>query len=707
MVKYVSVFFAAASILAFSTQVRASCEDILPKGAETGVTRPITTMDLARIRDVGYPDVLGDASSPYALSPDGGLLAFVISRGDPRTNETCSALVVVPLDGKGAPRVMDRGGAVPLLAGAFRNLFITTGFPELIVPDWSPDGKWIAYRKLIDGVVQLVRVGIDDHTNGAQVVTHEKDDVEDFAWSADGRSVIYFSRPGRHTAREKIAHDARQGWRYDSSFLPMQSWEPQPWATALERKSYVIELSTQSVRPASPDEEKAINPPPPPGAPFEISAQSRDGSRGWTSPVSDHPNAKRKVWAQPAGRRQVSCEAPSCSGKISRLSWSADGKSLVFLGREGWNNEENVLYRWFPATNQLSTILRTTDALTGCIFAGDDLICGRENALTPRRIVRIDLRSGRQRLIFDPNPEFANFHLGKVQRLKFSNDRGLPAWGDLVLPPGYDGKSKLPLVIVQYHSNGFLRGAVGDDYPIFPMAAKGLAVLSFERPRDVATSDLSVKTWEQFRASNRRDWAERRSLLSAVEEGVDAAIATGAIDPERVGITGLSDGASTVEFALVNSRRFAAAAMSSCCNDLLSSTVLGGFAWGEENRRGGMPPSVDNNREFWKPISLSINARKIDTPILMQLADREALLGLPAIGALTEAEKPLDVIIYPDEYHNKWQPAHRLAIYDRDIDWFNFWLRGYEDPAIQKREQYARWRTLRDKARHADGPSSP
>ncbi|EIZ78131.1 acylaminoacyl-peptidase [Novosphingobium sp. Rr 2-17] len=702
MVKSFASALAIACVFALPAKAHASCEDIVPREGAPSASRSMSTMDLARIRDVGDPDVVTNASSPYALSPDRRSVAFMISRGDPRTNAICSALIVMPIKGKGPLRIIDRGGALPRLAGVFRDLYITTGFPELIVPAWSPDGTSIAYRKLIDGVTQLVRVGADG--GGAQTVTQEQDNVEDFAWSADGKRLIYFTRPGRQAARERIARDAGAGWRYDSSVLPMQSWEPQPWATDLVRKSFVVDLSDAHVRPATADEEAVINPPPRPGVPYELSVQSRDGSRAWTAPVSDHPNAKRQVWVQRADGLKTACADVRCTGRIGRLFWDRDGKSVIFLGREGWNNEDFVVHRWFPASNRLSTILRTTDALTGCISTDEDLICGRENATTPRRIVRIDLASGRDHLIFNPNPEFASLRLGTVARLKFSNDRGLPAWGDLVLPADYDGKSKLPLVIVQYHSNGFLRGGIGDDYPIFPMAAKGLAVLSFERPTSVANADETVKTWEQFRAAESRDWAERKSLLSAIDKGIDAAIATGTIDPKRIGITGLSDGASTIEFALVNSRRFAAAAMSTCCDDLLTSTVLGGFAWGEANRRAGMPPSVDNDRQFWKPISLSVNARKIDTPILMQLADREALLGLPAIGALTEAGKPLDVFVFPDEYHNKWQPAHRLAIYERDIEWFNFWLRGYEDPSPAKHEQYARWQGLRRKAVAPTGP---
>ena len=43
----------------------------------------------------------------------------------------------------------------------------------------------------------------------------------------------------------------------------------------------------------------------------------------------------------------------------------------------------------------------------------------------------------------------------------------------------------------------------------------------------------------------------------------------------------------------------------------------------------------------------------------------------------------------------KWQPVHRLAIYVRNVDWFDFWLKGVEDPAPAKAGQYERWLLLR------------
>ena len=69
--------------------------------------------------------------------------------------------------------------------------------------------------------------------------------------------------------------------------------------------------------------------------------------------------------------------------------------------------------------------------------------------------------------------------------------------------------------------------------------------------------------------------------------------------------------------------------------------------------------------------------------------------------ALRRAERPVEMIVYPQEYHNKWQPSHILAMYDRSIEWFDYWLQGRR-PADPDRA--ARWDQLRQKAVQAEAP---
>jgi dipeptidyl aminopeptidase/acylaminoacyl peptidase len=119
----------------------------------------------------------------------------------------------------------------------------------------------------------------------------------------------------------------------------------------------------------------------------------------------------------------------------------------------------------------------------------------------------------------------------------------------------------------------------------------------------------------------------------------------------------------------------------------------------------GYPRLTDDGAEYWKPYSLKQNADRINTPLLMQSADTEYLASLETFMALREAGKPVELIVYPDEYHEKWQPDHRYAVYTRNIDWFSFWLMGREDPDPAKTKQYVRWREMRGRWKNSLGVS--
>lgn len=45
--------------------------------------------------------------------------------------------------------------------------------------------------------------------------------------------------------------------------------------------------------------------------------------------------------------------------------------------------------------------------------------------------------------------------------------------------------------------------------------------------------------------------------------------------------------------------------------------------------------------------------------------------------------------------HVLTNPEARMASQGGSVDWFRFWLQGYEDPNPAKAEQYKRWRELR------------
>ncbi|PMU87360.1 PD40 domain-containing protein, partial [Pseudomonas sp. GP01-A4] len=84
--------------------------------------------------------------------------AFQLRRGDPTTNSFCLAMLVVELRPRGKIQVVDRGGDFLLRRFDSRGKAdFPVGVADAVTPRWSPDGRWIVYRRRDKGAVQLWR----------------------------------------------------------------------------------------------------------------------------------------------------------------------------------------------------------------------------------------------------------------------------------------------------------------------------------------------------------------------------------------------------------------------------------------------------------------------------------------------------------------------------------------------------------------------
>lgn len=663
-----------------------------PANPEAG-KRLLSTRDLATLADIGRSDPYA-SSTPLGVSPDGTKVAFIERRANPDTNSYCQRLLVVPMSG-GAARELDRGGEFMRASmSLWRLAALQAGFTAVVPPRWSHDGQSVAFLKRLQGSTQLWAV----NTVSGQVnqITDLAGDIEDFRWAQNDRSFILSHRPGLLSAQKDIEREGRSGWLFDERFSPMQQHRPFP-LEPIPREFIRFDPTTGTFEPATAEEAALIDPQHDSARPTQarLFAKNEHGDRIWTDKSSGDvsPDNRTLVMAMASGKR-AECTGMPCARAVD-IWWSPDGKDAWIQTREGWGNSQFALYRWQRDTLRPRLVLRTDDALVGCAPAGQSLLCGREGAVTPRRIVAINMHSGAQQVVYDPNPEFHSLRLGSVRRFLFRNAYDVECYADLVLPPGHKPGQKHPLVLVQYVSDGFLRGGTGDEVPIQALAAEGFAVLSFARPNFIEASRRATSEVE-LRQMNRVGWVDRRSVQSALEIAIGLAVKSGSVDERHMGISGLSDGASTAQWALINSSLFAAAALGSCCEDRLTLPLNGGPGY-EAYLREMIYPDFDvEDRAFWAPLSLAQNIDDIRTPILIQTADTEYAMGLDVISAFRARGKALEVRIFPDEVHIKWQPAHRLAMYDRVVAWFRFWLKGEIDCAPTNYANSQHWLAMMD-----------
>ncbi len=694
------LFLAAAPSQAWaSAETQSACApflDALRKPDAEPLRRPkrdVDALDLAILRDIGE---MGNGSARdrqlFSISPDGLSVAFIVRQAQPATNTWCQALVVSQLAKEARPRISDAGSElIRFYHPDLRGMRFPTGLPQLIIPRWAPDGKSIAYLRRENERTQVWKAAAAG--GEARPATSTEIDVEQFAWSPDGRSLILALSQGLADWKRAVKQEGRSGFRYDERMMPMARKRPFPPSNlpvrhvvvddvGRSRDATTQEIARLGLLPSVANSTKPVG---------VVSAP--DGTRAWLDARKDGDiSAPPGLMMQRAGGPVITCKASQCQGRITGLWWDKAADSLLFMRQEG--EDRLALYRWKGSQHVPQRLFETQDLLTGCALVDRRLLCARESARQPRTLTWIDIATGRQQLFFDPNPTFKTLRLGEVRRLTWTNQNGLPAFSMLVLPPDHRPGQKHPLIIVQYTARGFLRGGIGDEYPVYAFAARGYAVLVVQRPDEfAAVSGKKLSDRTDATAVNVAGWAERRSINASLMAAINLAKTQGVVDDARIGITGLSDGASSACFALINNNIFAAAALSSACEDPRTSLLLAGPRWERSRYRVGFPPYGDTGA-FWRPVSIALNASKIHTPLLMQLADDESDFGLEAFSSFRLAGHPIDIYVFPDEHHIKWQPAHRLAIYRRNLEWFDYWLLGKRDPDPLKAGHYAAWDAL-------------
>ncbi len=666
----------------------------------------ITAQDLLDIVDIGIgwgAGVISDHDfDGLAVSPDRQWIAIDTRRANLARNDTDIRWIILPLQRPGAS--VDAGDGGEPISLVYYGL--TNGYSRGQVPLWSPDSQWIVYRLKRAGQIQLWRSGRDGSRQ--EQLTHNAADIESFRWSSDGRKLLFRVGESRESIAAASKSEAARGFLYDERFAPGFATTPLRDPEASEKHVWVYDLVSRAEQSATTAEEtefeqlqKGIVLDGRPTAKWV--RRSRDGrslvwledlradrSLGVGLPVTIVASRARDA----SGAR--ACTARQCTGQFKGLWISEDGATVYFLR---WISEHQygsmALYSWATGVGDVNEILRIDGLIEGCAQVGQRLVCTHESATTPKKLVTIDLKTRQQETIFDPNPHFKDLQFGQVTALTWSAPRGIEGFGHLVLPVGYEQGNRYPLIVVQYRSRGFLRGGIGDEYPIHLFAANGFAVLSFDRPEDEEL-EASSKTYDEVEQKGWVDYRDRRRVLSSLEAGIDQLNNLGIIDPKRVGITGLSDGGETVGFALVRSPdRFAAAAASwTCWNPIMFYLVGPKFQrWLE---RYGFGDPDGETRPLWQGISVALNAERIRTPLLVQVSDFELMPEAQMFAALRKYRKPVEMYVFPNEYHIKAQPVHRLNIYRRNLQWFQFWLQSSEAPDPVDPDQYTRWRALRE-----------
>jgi dipeptidyl aminopeptidase/acylaminoacyl peptidase len=309
-----------------------------------------------------------------------------------------------------------------------------------------------------------------------------------------------------------------------------------------------------------------------------------------------------------------------------------------------------------------------------------------EDLNTPEMLYAEDPISLSSARLWNPNPQLESVDLGEASVYRWRDESGRAWVGGLVLPPDYKPGRKYPLVI---QTHGFARrrflamGAYTSASAARPLAAKGMIVLQVPDSHD---GYLTAR--------------EPLVHLAGFEAAIDKLAFDGLVDPSRVGIIGFS---RTCYYALVAleraPKRFAAATIADGrmygYMQYLTATDNPGDTMREQvaNIIGAQP--FGEGLKAWLAESPGFNLDKVTAPVRAEAYGRSSLVfNWDIYAGLRMQGKPVDLIFFPEARHVLSKPQERLASEQGNVDWFDFWLQGHEDPDPAKRQQYLRWEAL-------------
>jgi dipeptidyl aminopeptidase/acylaminoacyl peptidase len=344
-------------------------------------------------------------------------------------------------------------------------------------------------------------------------------------------------------------------------------------------------------------------------------------------------------------------------------------------------------------------------------FASDGrrVVGDYQNISTPPELFQYSLGGKSAIPIAKLNPQFGSLILAPAQTLQWKTKSGYEISGTLLVPPGYESGKRYPLVIqTKPYVGQFLCDTGVSHYPSFapqPIADAGMLYLIRNYPEDI-NNDPDAG---HYPTGYPGDIGEAVFNMDVWDSAVTTLSSRGMIDMKRLGIIGFSRSGWYTEYILAHSQIHYEAATAA---DNIQYSVgeywasRGFLAASLEGMYGG--PPYGKTLRSWMDHSITYNLDKIHTPLLMeqmgggiafdndQSLPAHLLPSFEIYTALQRLNDPVELYYYPNEDHQPDHPKARQASLERNLDWYRFWLQGYQRPNPEDPDQYKRWERLRD-----------
>lgn len=566
----------------------------------------------------------GDATNDQPVwSPDSRTLAFLSNRRNAKEMQ----LYVIDIHGGEAQALTDLRGRVD-------------------VPQWSPDGCWISFlysgtldkeappepdpivvdEKPVFNRIWLLNV----KTKELRRLTPEGEHVFEYAWSPDSKKLVMLTSPHPN---------------------PMESW--------YSAQLHTIDAATGEVRPLC-------------HMPNQIGrlTWSPDSQQiAFVSGVmSDEGNVAGEIYVVPADGGEARLVTPDTDHSITWIEWHNDG--IMHGSRQvdstvlGWIDPQNGSQRIIskgPYTINGYGAQRVAVAPQARTFAAI-----RDSFTEPANVYLGSLDSGGWQSLTELDMDTDKFPPLHVENRFWQHPDGTPVHGFLVYPPNYTPGKRYPLFL---HVHG------GPSWGYMPrflsawerlMSARSCLVL-MPNPRG------SWGYGHNFQKANvgdlgGGDWQD-------IMAGVDALIAAGMVDPDRMAIGGWSYGGYLVTWAVTQTDRFRCAIAGASITSYESNY---GVVKNREWQTTMFGSNVYDDYELHRSRSPMAFVSRVKTPTLLVHGMEDDVAppqqSIEFYTALKHFGVPAQLVLYPREPHGFQERAHQIDLYTRMGAWVDKYL---------------------------------
>ncbi len=661
--------------------------------------RAMTVDDLLNVKAVADPRV----------SPDGKLVAYVLSELNRETDKSNSDLYLIPITG-----------------GEPKRLTTSPGVDNH--PRWSPDGKSIAFNSTRSGSLQVWVLPLDG--GEARQVTKLPIDAAGPVWSPIGIMIAFAAEvyPGKtpeETAKmdEAKAKEKSKVRTFDD--LMIRHWDR--YDEGKRSHVFVVEIESGKVRDLTPD--LKVNTPPAPFGGSSDYALTPDGllltytaeplkDMAWStntdvwmvSAIFPEQKAVNLTAANPGADAQPSFNANlnyayvnqrrggfeadqwvlkvfdtntgktvDVSSKLDRpvqsFAWVGDDRLIATIDDQG--SEPIVLLQADGSTNRAeATKLVTGGVNTAAMPFGDSkeaspgLVLLHSSITHPNEVyVKLPGEATTKALTHHNDALVAGLDLKPAEGFSFKGADGDAVSGWLIKPPSFDPAKKYPVVFLIH---GGPQGAWHDEwvarwnYSLF--AAPGYAVVAIN-PR--GSTGYSQKFTDQIS----QDWTGR--IYEDLMKGLDHALKTYPfLDETKMAAAGGSYGGFMVNWIAGHSDRFQALISHAGVYNLTEMYGTTEELWFAEWEFGGPPWQ---NPKLYLDQAPAASAAHFKTPTLITHGSLDFRVpeaqGIAFFTALKRQGVPARLVIFPDENHWILKPANRIIWWREMHGWLAKYLR--------------------------------